>query len=833
MLLLSGIVDARGGTTVRVDDFGAVGDGLTDDALAINDAIEAAGVGGTVAFTAGKTYLICSSLFLRDGQTWLGNGAVLKRCGAVRTTLLEPVAADATEIRVADPLGYRVGMYITPVRGSGDGHGQADGEQNTLHEITDIDGDRLTFTNGLRQSYETGDQVITAFSMVLNTSAAHSGIVITGLVFDGNLTANQVYFTWKDHVSLILRGSGNTVQGNTFTGCHNDCLRAATLSDTLITGNTFRDAGGSAVHLSGAVDIEFIDNHIENVGLYASESQHTEAAFTYSTQSFDILVRNNTFMDLPRYAVGNMNQATNAGLTIEENLICNSGGFFAVILRSPRTHLSDAGVIVRDNIAINAGNSKMLASESLLLEDLEITGNRIVNGWLEMERVDDVLIGDNFFDMQDPETYGDPDSSDDTRHGIIGMIGCSDVLVSGNTLLGNDKGITIFNYTDRQTASVDVTGNALIDQASSAIQVGTAAAVEDPGTLGDYDVAIDDNGIIGGTFGLGALSKLARGVAFSGNRIDAAGDGLQLYGRSSTTGMPSATIAGNEIATAGEAMIYGNDALLADLTIIDNQMTKMLDPIFTAAEGAVVSGNTVVGDMSIAIDPEDPSVSLFLQQPVGEDLCSSEDYTMSVTTRWEDHVTVQWLKDGVVLPGEMARTLMLGPLDLGDTGFYAAMATGDCYAELSMPASVTVSDLMMIPRPRVVAQGLGANDMAVELMCGDDIIDIVWTETATETVLGTGTSVSLPRFDQTTEILVEATDGIGTWLELVYVLVSPNDLFYDLNGDGCNTVEDVHEVASSWRSAFPDNPSGGSVLNLLDLLYISTHDEECTSRGAP
>ena len=47
----------------NVDQYGAVGDGTTDDAAAIASTIEAAGANGIVHFTSGNTYLIKTSCY--------------------------------------------------------------------------------------------------------------------------------------------------------------------------------------------------------------------------------------------------------------------------------------------------------------------------------------------------------------------------------------------------------------------------------------------------------------------------------------------------------------------------------------------------------------------------------------------------------------------------------------------------------------------------------------------------------------------------------------------------------------------------------------------------
>jgi hypothetical protein len=61
----------------NVDDYGAAGNGSTDDSAAINAAVAAAGVGGTVTLSPGKTYALnANPISLNyDRITFVGTGA--------------------------------------------------------------------------------------------------------------------------------------------------------------------------------------------------------------------------------------------------------------------------------------------------------------------------------------------------------------------------------------------------------------------------------------------------------------------------------------------------------------------------------------------------------------------------------------------------------------------------------------------------------------------------------------------------------------------------------------------------------------------------------------
>jgi hypothetical protein len=82
-------VQAKLRQTVSVKDFGAVGDGVTDDTVAIQNAVNAVGAGGRVNFPSG-TFLVSSTINCLTNQQLLGNGVnntIIQRYGNYGNTL--------------------------------------------------------------------------------------------------------------------------------------------------------------------------------------------------------------------------------------------------------------------------------------------------------------------------------------------------------------------------------------------------------------------------------------------------------------------------------------------------------------------------------------------------------------------------------------------------------------------------------------------------------------------------------------------------------------------------------------------------------------------------
>lgn len=207
----------------HVEAYGAVGDGVTDDRVAIQAALDAAAEGDTIAFAAGKTYLVPTTLEIKDANiTLLGYGATLDASDLdndTDTTTVNPsiTAANKDNITI---LGLRlIGPDIT---GS-----------------LDINAPENRQTTGI---YFTADGVTGNRCMIRDCRI--EGFFRGGIYVQGNYHSiignhlNRVRYRPPEMGSIFLNGNENTtVVGNVITGVWGSGIAANNSYRCTIQGN--------------------------------------------------------------------------------------------------------------------------------------------------------------------------------------------------------------------------------------------------------------------------------------------------------------------------------------------------------------------------------------------------------------------------------------------------------------------------------------------------------------------------------------------------------------------------------------------------------------------
>ena len=242
---------------VSVKDFGALGDGVTDDTDAIRKARNAARLNSKPLYFPAGTYMLRGCIQIFSDMRIIGEkGAVLKKFTATVQNLTKAAAKGDSTVYVADVSGFKVGQDVFI------GSTASGSYSDTVGYITAIDANAKSITfdvyprhsdnpkAGLNQAVATTGVISTSFSMLCTFSRDDSGgnIVIEGLEFDGNkipseplgyelspihidpnkmnVTVERCHVVSSNADGISLQNAGQTtvhnciVEGTSFHGIH-------------------------------------------------------------------------------------------------------------------------------------------------------------------------------------------------------------------------------------------------------------------------------------------------------------------------------------------------------------------------------------------------------------------------------------------------------------------------------------------------------------------------------------------------------------------------------------------------------------------------------------
>jgi hypothetical protein len=575
-----------------VEDFGAVGDGVTYSHVAIQEAINAAGVGGTVYFTSNMVYNLGQRLIAMSGQTWLGFGATLRRCDSIQTRLTEDAPIGSKTLKVADGSLFEVGMEITPIRGPGMGDGEA--PFDVEHKIVGIDGNVLTMMYELGQSYSAGDLVVTIHPLV-ELPAESEGIKVQALRFDGNYDKNNFHHAWQIGQLIVFRGVGNTVENCSFENSWGDAINLGGVNSRIV-GNRFTGAGGAAIHLSSASLMSISNNYFADLCRASALALHTEGAVTVSQENHGILLSHNTFTNINGLMVGYIDPTGNRDMTIEHNEAIDCKGLSDIIFYHedfmPGFGRS-VNVVFRHNRASNVGLTWVRNYLDSKLEQITFSDNVIANGYLIVEGVSGASVINNTFTMVSPEIYGDNTTSPSESAGLVTLRSCDNVRVAGNTLVGGLKGMVIQNWSAVAISNVVVTGNTVHGAEIHALEVGERVRLREDTSRSDFrGLTIDGNTFRSSNSGpTDNLGWLGRKVAFSNNYLESLAGGLEVLGGGALLS-DHTRVFGNTFFVATQPLLIPLPATLTNLTIVSNVWSSALQAAFYEDSGSVIQANS-------------------------------------------------------------------------------------------------------------------------------------------------------------------------------------------------------------------------------------------------
>jgi len=310
---------------LNVKDFHAVGDGITDDTAAFNDAL------GALATTNGGTLLIPPGTYL-VGDVRLGNGTAIRGLGTPPPVLAKNPTASSILSILSNPGGGATLHDISIEQLTLRGRSVQDGFSEHVHNLLVVGVTRLSVRKVSFEAFQ-GDGVYLGTRLRPADAVAHnSSVMVDANAFDGVNAQN------RNGVSVI-DCTHCMIDSNSFSRITRPDMPGAIdlepnqrdelINDVAVTNNTISGSGGSAGAISvslafkdflqGPGHILIQNNQVQNAktGIFVL----WEGPVTSQTPSLDTLIWGNVVsnVDHPLQLDGV------AGITIAHNGFSDSG----------------------------------------------------------------------------------------------------------------------------------------------------------------------------------------------------------------------------------------------------------------------------------------------------------------------------------------------------------------------------------------------------------------------------------------------------------------------------------------------------------------------------
>ncbi|WP_066795018.1 right-handed parallel beta-helix repeat-containing protein [Sphingomonas soli] len=280
----------------------------------LDDAIAAAGVGGTLVLQPGVTYTIDHGLLSLDRQKIIGNGATLKRRDQIKTTTTTAMTTgESKAVTLADASAFTIGMQVAfAQQGVARSALVLNSTLTDVRTIADKVGNTITLDQPVNANIGIGGTCFLTFASL----TLADGASVEGLTFDGN-RAKWTFARWETttELSMLSTGSAQAARNNVFVNAPGEGILPYG-DDITITGNRFDTIGGNAIHLSGVVGATITGNSGTNGNIDIAVG-HGDGFVSFSNDNSRIVVSGN-IADTFIAGVGGIND-TDAAATITDN----------------------------------------------------------------------------------------------------------------------------------------------------------------------------------------------------------------------------------------------------------------------------------------------------------------------------------------------------------------------------------------------------------------------------------------------------------------------------------------------------------------------------------
>ena len=570
------LVDGSGNVLLQlvgnVDSSGAIGDGVANDSAAIAKAITTAGVGGSVTFTDGKTYLVDRQLTLLTGQTVIGYGATIKRAAQVTTTTTTGITSGVTNsFTVAAGTGssFSVGQSIALFNGV---------NYTTSNSIiSTIAGDVITTTTAPALSAGSPWSGTTTVALSFDVLSTTDDCTVLNLAFNGN-RASWTKYHWEITTELHQFGTRVTLRENYFYNAPGEAIQEGGASNyvnkgCLYTGNKIINVNGNGIHLSGCDGTKVTSNYINGCNQDAANG-HVGGATTISNGAKNLLISGN-YLGAARCGVGQIDSSDNSKATITGNI------FDAIALTANMTANSIVTSFAIETISGTQDNSA---------SDISITNNQFYN-------CTNLQIGCTYTVTPAKTitaiTQANPGVVTSAAHGFVVGAVVRFAAISGMVQLNNQYGtisaVTVNTFTldidtslyTAYTSGGTATGTYPMRYVVSGNSFYNCTGV---GNTPTSPFAININNLIG--------------ASVTNNLIVFIGSDITNYGIN-LAGLSDATISGNTV-KFGLAGIQFNGTTCANVGVLGNTLTNnnYYGIYYSGGINTIISNNDIANDTS-------------------------------------------------------------------------------------------------------------------------------------------------------------------------------------------------------------------------------------------
>lgn len=438
--------------------FGAVGNGSTDDTLALRAAITAAGANGALLFPGGKTFLVSGNLRPLAGQTWWGYGAKLKRAAQVSTATATNITTSGNQtITVTSATGLFVGQDVSVFSGAS--------YDPAAHAILTIAGNVVTLGTVFSVAFPTGGTLATAGTIIFGQTSS-TKVSILGLEVDGNAAANTLLNKWELMQAIWLAGDRSVVR---------DCYVHDGAAEGILVGGVgqvvdhcwVENTNGNGIHFSGCTNPRAVGNYVKSCNLGGAGVGHADGCIIFSSTAGDAIIAEN-YIDTGIACIGSIDSDDNSSVIITGN-ICKNAATTAIDMILP--DLSAGRVLIANNLFYASGpvsirNTANPPAANTGPYRIAIEGNYFEATKLDIQRAFDLSVLGNTIVF----------TSDTTNVGV-NLYDVKRAIVSGNIIRGYAYGIYLDGVAGQLPESVNVIGNTLHNQTTSAIRINIAAAL--------------------------------------------------------------------------------------------------------------------------------------------------------------------------------------------------------------------------------------------------------------------------------------------------------------------------------------------------------------------